>query len=197
MSSRIAIILCICLVIIGCGSSPKTQFYTLQAPPSPKVRSAVVDSSQSDVVIGPVTLPETVDRTQFVVRTGENTLDISDTNRWAEPLKNGIARVLAANLSQLLGMLRVSAFGAVGLSEHDIRVTVDILSFESTLGKTATIEALWIISRSKGSKPLRGRSLIHETLQGNDYAAVAAGHGRALTQISREIAAAIRGMGRT
>lgn len=194
MTTRIALLVLICLLIAGC-SSPKTRYYTLQAPAAPAVPGAVADASQSGVLVGPVTLPDAVDRNQFVLRTGDNTVDISDANRWAEPLKSQIVRVLVANLSQLLGGMRVSAMGTGAANEQDFRVSLDIQSFESTLGGSAAIEARWTISRAKG-KPLSGRSVVREPLDGAGYEALAAGHGRALAQISREIAEAIRGAGR-
>lgn len=193
MRSTLAFISFACLIVTGCSSSVKTQYYTLQGPPSSAARSGVADSALPDIVIAQIALPEAVDRTQIVVRTGDNTLDINDAQRWADPLKSGIARVLAANLAQLLDN-RVTATETGGA--HDIRVNVEILSFESALGKSATIEAQWTITPGDSGKPLRGRSLAHESLAGNDYSSLAAGHSRALAQISREIAEAMRGMER-
>lgn len=194
MPNRTAPVLLVCLLLAGCAS-PKARYYTLQAPSAPAAPGAVADASQPGVVVGPVTLPEAVDRSQFVLRTGENTVDISDANRWAEPLKSQIARVLVANLAQLLGAMRVSAMVAGAANDRDFRVSLDIQSFECSLGNSAAIEARWIVSRA-GGKPLSGRSVVREPLDGGGYEALAAGHGRALAQISREIAEAIRGAGR-
>src|SRR6187455_1372160 len=80
------------LLLAACGSTPKESFYTLSAPPP------VEPAGQPTlaVVVGPVTVPEAVDRTPMVVRTGPNQVDIEDLHRWAEPLKAAIPRVLAA-----------------------------------------------------------------------------------------------------
>lgn len=192
---KIAATLLTCLSLAGCGSSPKAQYYTLQAPPSPAAQSTIIDAAQPEILIGPISLPEAVDRSQWVLRTGDNTLDISDTQRWAEPLKTGIARVLAANLVQLLGTPKVTLFGAGVAADAAVRINIDIAAFESAPGDSATIEALWTIKAAGNGKPLSGRSIVREALPDAGYQAVAAGHGRALAQISREIAAALRQAG--
>lgn len=181
------------LLLAGCGASAKPRYYTLQAP-SAAVASSVADSAQPAVLVGPVNLPEAVDRSQFVLRTGENTVDISDGHRWAEPLKSQIARVLVAQLSQQLGERRVAALGAGAVGEQDFRVALDIQSFESSLSEGAAIDSRWTLSRAKG-KALNGRSVVREPLDGEGYSALAAAHGRALARISRDIAAALRGAG--
>ncbi|TAN50732.1 MAG: membrane integrity-associated transporter subunit PqiC [Methylococcaceae bacterium] len=193
MKKRLCSALLIGLSTAGCGSSPKPQYYTLQAPPPPTLHSSIAGTAQPEIVIAPITLPEAVDRTQWVMRTGDNTLEISDAHRWAEPLQSGIARVLAANLSQLLDTPSVTAFGAHAATDQAIRVNVEITAFESSPGQDATIAALWTIKRPGNNQPLSGRSVARETPDDNGYPAMAAAYSRALTQISREIAAALRG----
>lgn len=178
--------------VAGCGSSPKRNFYTLQAPPPHSIRSTIADPSQTRLAVGPVTLPEVVDRAQIVVRASDNRLDISDRNRWAEPLQSEIANVLAADLSHQLGITQVSVQGQGTAGEPDIRVAVDVLRFESVLGGAATIEASWMVRRKGREAPVRGRSVAREAVQGSDYEALAAAHAKALARIGRDIAAVIR-----
>ena len=190
---RLALLLAVTLATAGgCGSSPKRNFYTLQAPASHAARTAVGDSGQPAIVLGPVTVPDTVDRSQIVVRTSENRLDIRDLNRWAEPLRNEIARVLAADLSHNLGGAAVALQGQeTAAGEPDLRLAVDVLRFESVLGDSATIEAAWLLRRSSGT-PLRGRSSARERVSGPGYEALAAAHARALAKIAQDIAAVTR-----
>lgn len=179
-------------VLSGCAGSPRINFYTLDAPPYSEVPGT--DSSLA-ILLGPVTLAEMVDRPQLVMRTGGNRVEIIDTNRWAQPLKGEVARVLAANLAREMGTLRVFLHGQGMASDPDIRVAVDILRFESLSGVEATIEALWTVRRKDGAAPLTGRSEVHEPVQGDGYDPLVAAHGRALVRVSRDIAAAIRAAG--
>jgi uncharacterized lipoprotein YmbA len=197
MNRRIALAPSVLLVLLaaamaGCGSSPKRNFYTLQASPPQSTRSILADPSQPSLAVGPVTLPEVVDRAQIVVRTSDNRLDISDQNRWAEPLQGEIASVLAADLARELGLTQVAVQGQGTAGEPDIRVAVDVLRFESVLGGAATIEASWMVRRKGTNAPVRGRSVAREAAQGGDYEALAAAHTKALARIARDIAAVVR-----
>jgi len=174
----------------GCAGSPRINFYTLDAPPYPETQGAA--ASRLEILLGPVSLPEMVDRPQLVVRSGDNRVEVVDTSRWAQPLKSELARALAANLARDLGTLRVFLAGQGMTGEPDLRVSVDILRFESRPAAEATIEARWTIYRKGGTTPHPGRSLIRETVRGEGHELLVAAHGRALARISREIAEAIR-----
>jgi uncharacterized lipoprotein YmbA len=187
---RSPLLVAVLVVLFGCASSPKVNFYTLPAPPYPEARDA--DSSRLGILLGPVTLPEMVDRPQLVIRTGDNRVEILDTSRWAQSLKGETARVLAANLARDMGTLRVFLPGQGMTGEPDIRVAVDILRFESRPGIDATIEALWTLRRKEGTAPITGRSVVSEAVQGDGYDSLVAAHGRVLARIGHDIAEAIR-----
>lgn len=180
------------LALTACGSSPKTHFYTLASGAVPA--EAARNATQYSVAVGPVTLPDMVDRPQLVVRVAANQVTLLDQHRWAEPLKSEIPRVIAGNLAQLLGITRVSADprGAGGDAEY--RVRVDIQRFESTPGESATLEALWSVQRAAGGETRSGRSLLRMPTDGSGYDAVAAAHARAVGRLSEELAAVIRAM---
>ena len=187
---RILLHCAVLVALSGCAGSPRVNLYTLDAPPYPEVRGA--DSARLDILLGPVSLPEMVDRPQLVVRSGDNRVEVVDTSRWAQPLKSELARVLAANLARELGTLRVFLAGQGMSGEPDMRVSVDVLRFESRPAAEATIEARWTIYRKGGGAPHTGRSLIRETVRGEGHELLVAAHGRALARIAREIAEAIR-----
>lgn len=174
------------LLLAACGSAPKESFYTLSSPPP----AESAGQSTMSVVVGPVTVPEAVDRTPMVIRTGPNQVDIDDLNRWAEPLKAAIPRVLAAHLSRELGTARVSSSRQAAGSDADFRVAVDVTRFESSLSDGATLEASWAVVGKGGTK--RGRTLAQEPAKPGDHAALASAHSRALEKLSREIAAVLR-----
>ena len=173
----------------GCGSSPKENFYMLSGPQTPL--PAAMPSSVS-VFVGPVTVPEAVDRTAMVLRTGPNQVDIDDTNRWAEPLKSAIPRVLAETLMRELGTARVMASRAGTPSAVDFRVAVEIQRFDSSLDQGATLDALWTVTPAKGGSPRTGRTVATEPSSTRDPQGVAAAHSRALARLARDIAAALR-----
>jgi uncharacterized protein len=183
---RFALAMLVAAGLFGCAASPRISFYTLPAPSYPEARGTL------DILLGPVTLPEIVERSQLVIRAGGNQVEIVDTSRWAQPLKGETARVLAANLARDLGSQRVFLQGQGMTSDPDIRVAVDILRFDSQPGVEATLEVLWTVRRKGVTAPFAGRSVVREAVQGDGYDPLVAAHGRALAQVSHDIAEAIR-----
>ena len=176
-------------MLAGCGSSPKENFFTLSGPQTPPPAAT---ASSISVYVGPVSVPEAVDRTAMVLRTGPNQVDIDDTNRWAEPLKSAIPRVLAETLMRELGTPRVMASRAGTPSVVDFRVAVEIQRFDSSLEQGATLDALWSVTPAKGAAARTGRTFAQEPSASRDPAGVAAAHSRALARLARDIAAALR-----
>ncbi|MEN6321407.1 MAG: PqiC family protein [Syntrophaceae bacterium] len=174
-------------VIAGCASSP-SRFYTL----SPMGAPAVQPSSNFTVSVGPVSVPDVVNRLPIVLRTGPNQVFISEFDRWASPLKENIARVVAENLVSMLGTPHVTIFPQSSAAEASYRVMINILRFDSELGKAATLDAILTVNSAKEGQPHRSRKTLTEPTQGDDYAALVAAHSRALGQMSAEIAGMIR-----
>ncbi len=177
------------LLAAGCASTKPSHFYTLNS-----TVTAAGAATPYAVAVGPVTVPAVVDRPQIVVRTGPNQVAFDEFNRWAAPLKNAIARVVAEDLAALLGTPQVTVFPQAVIADASYRVVIDVLAFESEPGKAATLEVLWTVRSPKDGQSLRRRTAIAEPAPGGDYADLATAHSRALGRLSAEIAAAIREM---
>jgi uncharacterized lipoprotein YmbA len=170
----------------GCASTPDSRFYTLGALPGP-----AAPASDLSVVVGPVTIPAAVDRPQIVVATGPNQARLDEFNRWAAPLANSIARVVAENLVAMLGTPRVAMSPQALSAGVDYRVVIEVQRFESAPGEAATLDAVWTVSRARDGKAQTGRTTAREATTTPDYAALAAAHSRALALLSREVADAV------
>ena len=170
----------------GCASAP-SKFYTLNSTSEGDGKTA----ANYAVAVGPVSIPAEVDRPQFAVKIAPNRVSIDEFNRWAEPLDGNIARVIAGDLAVLLGTPKVVA---VPLANFDpaYRVTIDIQKFESLPGKSAQIEAVWVVRKSAGGIPVPGRTSVTEPVTEDGFDALAAAHSRALGKVGIDIAAAIR-----
>ena len=96
---------------IGCASPP-SHLYTLS-------QTATVTTNTSDsasnlyVVVGPVSIPPSVDLPQIVVRTTPNQVRVDEFNRWAAPLQGTISHVVAGDLVTLLGDTSRRALSAI------------------------------------------------------------------------------------
>jgi len=184
-------IACLALVLLAaCGGSPKPRLYVLT--PAEGATAPAGAAFAPSIVVGPVTVPEMVDQPQIVVQAGGNQVTLQEYHRWASPLTSEIGRVIAANLGRELGATRVWSYPQTALPAPDIQVIVDVRRFDSAPGAGVTIDAFWTVRRKAGETPQTGQSLVREPVSGADFDALAAAHSRALAQVSRDIADAIR-----
>jgi uncharacterized lipoprotein YmbA len=182
--TNLFIVGCAVLAFTGCSSAP-SRFYTLNS-------TAKGDGSSDAhyaVIVGPVTVPAEVGRPQFTVQVAPNRVAIDEFNRWAAPLNENIARVVAEDLATLLGTPRVATGMLVNFTP-DYRVSLEIQKFETVPGKSVQVDAVWVVRNSAGVT-LSGHTSAGEQATG-DYDALAAAHSRALAKVSGDIAAAIR-----
>lgn len=169
------------------GTSPEPRFFTLasEAPPA-----AAASTATYLVLVGPVTIPELVDRPQIVTRAAENRVEIAEQARWGAPLRSEIPRVVADHLARLLDGARTATAEQRSAGAPDYRVLLDVQRFDSS-AEGATIQASWSVRTKEGVTALSGRSLVTEPA-GAGYEALVAAHSRALGKVAAEIAAAIK-----
>lgn len=181
---------CLAVATAGCSRSPRVTFYTLE--PVAQVGNTAATTLFPAVTVGPVTLPEVVDRPQLVLRVAANRVNILETHRWAEPLKSEIPRAIAENLRRLLGSSRVSSYLQHAGTDAEFRVLVDIERFEASPEGVVTVEVAWSLRRVAGGTPRNGRSQVRESVGDGGYESLVAAYGRALLAVSRDLAGAIR-----
>jgi uncharacterized lipoprotein YmbA len=181
---------CLAVALVGCSRSPRVTFYTLE--PAAKVETAAEATSFPSIAVGPVTLPELVDRPQLVLRVAANRVEVMETHRWAEPLKSEIPRLIAENLGRLLGSSRVSSYLQHAGADADFRVLVDFKRFESSPGEAVIVEAVWSLRRATGGILKTGNTLVREPVGAGGYDPLVAAYGRALIAVSRDLARDIR-----
>jgi len=190
MRLRIHELMLLTIILAGCGS-PKEYLYTLSSSTASGSTGALPASVWPSIAVGPITLPEVVDRPQMVVRVGPNQVALAEQHRWASSLRSEIPRVIAENLAQMLSTKLVWSYEHTAMGQADVQVLVDVQRFDSDLGDAVTIDSFWLIRRASG-QPVTGRSTVREPIGGAGYDALVAAHSRALAVVSREIAEAIR-----
>jgi len=193
MTGRSRIVVLVALVAMpGCGSSPPSKYYTLDALATATAPDA--SASPKDglgvVAIGPVSIPASVDRPQFVVQLAANRVSLDEFNRWAAPLDENIARVVAADVAALLGE-RVTTAARANF-DPAYQVTIDVQRFDSVLNDAAVLEAIWSVRSFARNTVRAGRTSVREPTKGDGFEALAAAHSRALARLSGDIATAIR-----
>lgn len=190
--SRPAAVACalVLLTAVGCAQTPPSDFYVLSSMAATQTSSGAQTRESLSIGVGPVKIPEYLNRTQIVTRTGRNRLDVNEFNRWGGSLASNITGVVAENLSVLMGTDEVFVFPTQDPIIPRYRVILSVTRFDGTLGDRAELDARWLITGPRRREQLAtGRTKVQELPAGSDYAAYVAAQSRALEALSREIAA--------
>jgi uncharacterized protein len=187
---RLKAVLVLCGLVVlagGCASAP-SRFYTLSPVP---LASPGSGAPGLPIVVGPVTVPEVVDRPQIVLRVGSNRVTLDELNRWASSLQDEIGRTVAQDLMARLSTPNVTLSTQTPVPDPAYRVTISVQRFESALGDAATLDAAWTVRRAKEEATRTGRTTLREPAQGATHEALVAAHSRAVDRLSQDIADAI------
>ncbi len=188
---------CLSPVLAGClgGTSPPSRFYTL-APL--ETRSSQPAGHNTLMALGPVTLPDYLNRRQIVTRSGQNELIIAEFDRWGGTLDDEITRSLVGNLSARLAPANISVFSwqtmPLGVMVASYRVPVGISRFDGIPGESVVLSARWGVYAKKGPAEdslLVKEVTITETVDGKGYADLVAAMQRALDRLGKEMADSI------
>lgn len=174
-------------LIAACASAPVEQFYRLPGVPS---AAAAQPAGGAVIAVGAVTVPDLIDRPQFVTLGPGSRVEIAETHRWAEPLKLAIGRVVAGQLSAALALPLVYAYPQVGSSEPALRVTLHVQRFDAEPGRRVSDELLWSVRRLSDGQIRAGRSAAQVAVTEPGHAGLPAAHAAALQAISADIARA-------
>lgn len=181
-------LLSVMLLVSGCSNTHKTDFYQLDEP----ANSFLTGVEKGAIVgVGPINLPEYLNRPQIITRDSAHHLNVSEFHRWVEPLNDSITRMLVINLANNLRSNRVYWIPRQERQYPlDIRVVIDIGRFEGQLGKMVIMESRWSIFNKQDQPVLTRVSLIKEPVKGQDYENLVIAMNKALQALGMEIAQA-------
>ena len=181
------------LVTGGCATTQPPRLYMLsplseQSEPASRVEQPVTLA----IGVGPVRFPEYLERKAIIRQGSGGRISAATAHRWAEPLKESFSRVLAENLSLLLGTDRIALYPWRSWQTVDYQVAVDVIRFDAGIDGDVWLVAQWAIREHGSERPLlEKRSRIRLPLTAADYSAIVVAHDRVLEQLSRTIADAI------
>ena len=189
-----SIVLFLSLLLAGCLSVPYSQssrFYTFQ-PINETNSSELAGSANLDgaiLGIGPVTLPEYLNRPQMVTRNADNTMEFAQFDRWAEPLDTGMSRIIAKDISLLLPKVNVELFPWNSVMPIKYQVLIKVLQLDCRLGAQAELVSQWSVIDVKNKKVLlTKRSSYKKPVLGKNYPAVVQAVSSICDSLSRDIA---------
>ena len=179
------------VTLSGCLSrSQPSRFYLLQS--SLILEETVLNQEGIKIALGPVSLPQHLDRPQIVTRVGENEFKLDEFNQWAESLSDNITLVLGRNLAVLLSTRNIVSFTDQGAEQMDYQVKVNIIRFSGVPGGNARLRTHWFIFDAGSREMLRVQ--ISDLIQpaDPDPESLVSAMSKLLEDLSREIATAIQ-----
>lgn len=174
--------------LAGCTGSEKSNFYLLD----PLVRFSPTpthnDSVDISLGIGPVTIPEYLNRPQIVTRSSPYEIDIAEFDRWAETLDTSIPRVIAENLSVLLATDRIS-FYPWQKKTPEYQLLIEIIQFDGSLPGNVEFSARWtLLKGGLETRIYRKMFTDKKPIAGQGYPGLVSAMSFVLYDLSRELA---------
>lgn len=186
-ATRLLITLCATLWLAGCGSSPPVRYFALQ---STSDRYQQESGEAAVLSLGPLRLPDYLDRSQLVTRGAGAEILVDGQSRWAEPLDQAIHRVVARTVDALVADLAVVAYPTTSMVHEDYRLVGKIDRFEADAGGLAVLEIQWGIG-DRDANPLvstRRSRYSKQAMRSGDPGAIVEALSDTLAQYSRDIA---------
>ncbi|MBK7977372.1 MAG: membrane integrity-associated transporter subunit PqiC [Deltaproteobacteria bacterium] len=197
-AATLGVALAVAATSSGCGllsnfqaKPDPTRFFVL-ASATDATRVGTLDPSRT-VGLGPIEIPNYLQRPELIVRESATELRPSTFDRWSEPLDKGLARVLAQNLSYQLGIDRVTLFPWYSNQEPTFQVRIDFLSFEPVASREVRVVARWDARRlgSPAATRVQRESVISLPIGSDDSASAVAVLSKALDELARDMASAV------
>ena len=183
----VALGLLVGLTVAGCAS-PQTNFYTLASVDAPSA-AATQSRPALTIGVGPVRLPEYVDRPEIVTRRNAYAVDLAVFDNWAAPLDDRFPEVLILDLSAQLPGDQVIVFPPRLPTPVDIQVELSVSQFDVDTAGAATLIAEWRL-RDPGGQPLprTGRTRVTAAAADGSMQAKVAALSETVAQLSVELA---------
>ena len=141
--------------------------------------------------LGPIRLPEYLDRFQMVVAVSENKYKLIDGHRWAEKLDQNISLALFKTLPAQLSTDRMIRYPWPQRPGVDFQIKIDILELNIDEKGQSQLIAQWSI-KSKDETILNKRSSFTAQASTTDIDKMVQAQSECLTKLGQEIVSSLK-----
>ena len=178
----------------------ESHYYLLTAQGSDQARSDQKGIGTGDVVrLLPVEVANYLRNQGIAVRDGTSEIDFDLFHQWAEPLSDGIRRVLAEDLQMMPGIRSVLTDQSGSAGQPVYTISIDVLTCEGLRTKSqgsAIFKAEWAVTRSGSTQTTIAHGIFQPPPQvwhSGDYTGLANELSHTLNEFARVLACAISG----
>jgi uncharacterized protein len=181
------------LLLSGCMRDSKpAELYLLNADSGVAGTTRVPAATHGKLIgLGPISIPEYLNRPQMIVAITDNQYRLSEDHRWAERLDQNISLALFKALPRQLGTDRLVRYPWPQRQAVDYQVGIDILEFHVDASGQSRLMAQWFVKR-KDATPINKRSVYQFPASTTDYAVMVKAQSQCLTRLGQEIAGTLR-----
>ena len=177
------------LCLTGCAGTEKSRFYTLDYLARASSVPPNAESAGISIGIGPVHLPDYLDRKQIVTRPDKYRLKIAEFDRWAAPLDASFSRVLAENLSILLSTDRIFLYPWNTSRTIDYQVPIEIIQLDGKIPGDANLLVRWsLLKEGKETRIVNKKFQGRKPIAGQGYSGLVTAMSLGIVDLSKEIA---------
>ncbi|WP_321391706.1 PqiC family protein [uncultured Desulfuromusa sp.] len=164
MRYLIFVLLFLCSSCIQIGGTPQPMNYYLLKKTNkiPEIHP----NFHEDIHLELINFPEYLDQPQIVTNNDDNGILFYDTERWAEPLRENLARVIRENLAMMAPNSSISVGPWESATANAIKVELLFNQFSGKLGEYTRTDIRWRISQGTGQTS-QGHFTDQQTIEDN------------------------------
>lgn len=173
-----------CVRLGGSVATVPEQYYLLTA------RASIEEPRTTlSLGVGPVRVAPFLEGRGVVSHNTRGEVEFSVTHRWAEPLVDGMQRVLVQNIEALSGA-GMRSFPWTRTTGPDLSLRLDVLDLNRRPDGVAVLEVNWVLEDRRSNELLQARRdgfLVAVDGQADDYAALVDAYSVLLVQLARRV----------
>lgn len=182
------------LFLSACGTSQPAKFYTLTSVTFQQPMEKAVSAKKNVfIAIGPIEIPEYLNRAEIVTRADQNQLIVAEFDLWGGSIKTDISRVLIENIGFLLAGDEIAVVAwKTNMAEY-YRIPIILNRFDAIPGSSLILKAQWAMFDKEGKIFLSYREItVTKPIKGSNYSSIVASMSEALGDLSKAIAESIK-----
>lgn len=187
--NRVLTIVVLSGLMSACAHDAKpVEFYRLSADVGLKqTNKSVANLKNVTVGLGPIRVPDYLNRPQMLVAISDNQYTLSEEHRWAEKLDQNILLALYKVLPEQLNTEHLIRYPWAQRQEIDYQVGIDILDLTVDAQGQSQLIAQWFI-KPKDKPGIDKRFECRLPASSTDYALMVKGQSQCLTQLGQVLA---------
>lgn len=132
----------------ACGSNPvDDHYYSLVLAADDVTAPVNNDETNAHLIIGPVLLPDYLDRRGLAMQIGANQVQTANHHFWAEPLEEAISKVLVRDIANNVSSVTVDRDAGRWTDGGDCRLRIEFDKFHATdRSRVVSSGRFWVAS---------------------------------------------------